>query len=89
MLALGSIFGTLNLANALDLLDNSSPRGQRWSKKSCVEGQICTESETLVTEYVAAASGRTLFQVTFGIASCCLSLVCKNNARDPEFYVQL
>ena len=65
MLSLGSIFGTLNLSNTLDLLDNSLPSGQRWSKKGYMEGQTWTAPETLVTEYVAAVSGRTVFQASF------------------------
>ena len=64
MLALASMFGTRNVTNTLDLLDscNSSSLKGRWTKNK-TEKHFFPETETVVTEFVASLSGRTILQV--------------------------
>ena len=63
MLTMASIFGTRNISNALDILDANSnaSRGQRWQNNR-TEANL-SEPETIVTEFTAMTSGRTILKV--------------------------
>jgi len=64
LLSLASIFGTRNITNALDLLDSASTNSykqHRWKKYG--SDNNFQENDTVVTEYVACVSERTLIQV--------------------------
>ena len=64
LLSLASIFGTRNLSNALELLDSatsSNYKQQRWKKYGT--DNVFPESDSLVTEFVACSSQRSLLQV--------------------------
>ena len=64
MLALASMFGTRNVTNALDLLDNyhlSNFKLHRWNKHG-LEKASNFETDTVVTEFVTNTSQK-LIQV--------------------------
>ena len=65
MLSLASLFGTKNVMNALELLDSStsnSYKHQRWKRHGDDTG--FPDCDTVVIEFVASSSQRSLFQVT-------------------------
>ena len=56
------------MSNALDILESNSnsSRGQRWQRNK-TETNL-SEAETVVTEFTAMSSGRTILQVRVSVA---------------------